>query len=98
MNFWRALQHGLSLDALPVATQDKQFIDEVISQSRKHHLDLPLLIFLEGLRPVSFIAASVLTGLEPFAELFFPQAAYQKFTSFVENRANLDTLIESLKQ
>jgi len=96
--FWNAIRHGLALDEAEKPREDELlFIDKIATEAKHHHLAFPLLIFVEGLRPAAILTASLLKGLEPFAELFFPQETYAKLVDFVAKRSNLDLLIDKLE-
>lgn len=98
-SFWerfkKEAQHGFSLPER-IKPEEEKFISEIVSRSEKYGLNVPLMIFLEGLTPLYRVTASLLTGLEPFAEFFFPLAPYRKLIGFLENRENLEKLKNKL--
>ncbi len=98
-SFWertkREIQNGFSLPE-KTKPEEEKFISEIVSRAEKYGLNVPLMIFLEGLTPLYRVTASLLKGLEPFADFFFPLESYQKLINFLENRENLEKLKNKL--
>jgi hypothetical protein len=90
------LKNGLAIEKKTPDPVELVFIQKVVEKAKTLHLSVPLAIFLEGFRPLSGIAVNVLIGFEPFAEFFFPLNDYRRLISFLENRENLDRIIENL--
>ncbi len=89
-------RHGFAIQEEKTTPDEHCFIDQVAEKAKRYHLTFPLLAFVEGLRPASYLASSLLTGLEPFAELFFPTDTYKKLVTFVGKRKSLEQLVEKL--
>lgn len=91
-----ALHHGFSMEQPEVSSEEKELAAGISKEAKKHHLEFPVLIFLEGIRPAAFLASSLLTGLEPFAELFLRKSACRKLISLIGNKHFIDSVVNDL--
>lgn len=55
-------------------------------------------VFLESLKPLSFIGSSILVFGRPVMSVFFDGTAYDRFIAFMEDRNNIDRLVDRIEQ
>jgi hypothetical protein len=60
-------------------------------------LAVPAVFFLESTKPLSFVGIQVLVFLEPFVSAFLSVRNYQRFARLMEDRRNLETLIQKVE-
>lgn len=56
------------------------------------------IVFLESLKPLSFIGSSILVFTRPIASVFFDTGTYDRFVALVEDRRNIDILVDRIEQ
>ncbi len=56
------------------------------------------IVFLESLKPLSFIGSSILVFGRPIASVFFNGEAYDRFIALMEDRRNIDHLVDRIEQ
>ena len=60
-------------------------------------LETPAILFLESVRPLSFVGAQGLYFLEPFARTIFDVTEYQRLARLLERRSNLEVLVRAVE-
>ncbi len=56
------------------------------------------MVFLESLKPLSFIGSSILVFGRPIMSVFFDADAYDRFIALMEDRNNIDRLVDRIEQ
>lgn len=76
--------------------------DAYIAQLARRAVEMGLgplaIVILEGLRPLTFVGASLMVFMEPFAEVFVPPERYRRFVELLEDRRNVERLIEHIER
>jgi len=76
--------------------------DDLIEKIAKRILDLkleiPAILLLESIKPVSFITSQFFVFLEPFITSIFSFKNYQRFYKMLEDRENIEKIIEELEK
>lgn len=82
-----------------MSTLDEQqdVLARVAEQIKKRGLVTPALFALESSRPFSFIASQALVVFGPLIQAILSITDFEIFCDALENRANLDWLIERLE-
>ena len=60
-------------------------------------LGVPAVFLLESSKPLSFVGSQVLIFLQPFVEAFLTIRSYQRFAHLMEDRKNLELLIQRIE-
>ena len=60
-------------------------------------LETPAVLFLETMRPLSFVGAQGLYFLEPFARAIFDVTEYERLARLLERRSNLELLVRAIE-
>jgi hypothetical protein len=87
-------------DNLPVSSGEKNY-DEIIERIAKRivnlKLEIPFIVAFESLKPLSFIASSILVALEPILQPIFSFKDYKLFYEMLEDRKNIEKLIQKIE-
>ncbi len=79
-------------------TEYDAYIRELARRAVEMGLGPLAIVILEGLRPLTFVGASLMVFLEPFAEVFVPPERYRRFIGLLEDRRNVERLIEEIER
>jgi hypothetical protein len=63
----------------------------------ERRLETPAILFLESVRPLSFVGAQGLYFLEPFARAIFDVTEYERLARLLERRSNLELLVRAVE-
>ena len=63
----------------------------------RRRLETPAVLFLESVRPLSFIGAQGMYFLEPFARAIFDVTEYERLARLLERRSNLELLVRAIE-
>jgi hypothetical protein len=77
---------------------DEALLTGIASRIVKMGLAVPAVFFLESSKPLSFIGSQALVFLEPFVKAFLNLKSYDRFTALMEDRKNVERLIQRVEQ
>jgi len=60
-------------------------------------LETPAILFLESVRPLSFVGAQGMYFLEPFARAIFDITEYERLARLLERRPNIEVLVRAIE-
>ena len=63
----------------------------------QRRLETPAVLFLESIRPLSFVGAQGMHFLEPFARAVFDVKEYERLARLLERRSNLELLVRAIE-
>jgi hypothetical protein len=86
----------MSEDAL--TAEDQALLDRLAAWVTERRLETPAVLFLESVRPMSFVGAQAMHFLEPFARAVFNAADYERLARLLERRSNLELLVRAIEQ
>jgi hypothetical protein len=87
------LKHAFAIDPPGPLVPDEaqaQLVDRICREIVRRRLTTPAMMALEMGRPLNFLSAQVLTFFQPFLTVVGDASAYERFTSFLEQRGALD--------
>jgi hypothetical protein len=95
-------EHAFSLDggAEPLSEADTALLERVCKGVVARGLSMPALMFLESVRPLSFIGGQVLVFFQPMLEMFLKAAEIERAARLLERRDVLEMMavrIEALE-
>jgi hypothetical protein len=76
---------------------DEDLLNAVAQRIVRMGMAVPAVFFIESTKPLSFVGSQVLVFLEPFVSAFLTIRNYQRFTRLMEDRKNLETLIQRIE-
>jgi len=88
---WRAIE-----EVDPDAVEDLK--RRIVARVGRWEMDVPALVFLEATKPLSFIGSQALVVAEPLVSAVLHVPDYYTFRKMLENRANVEDLIERLEE
>jgi len=97
---------GASLAALlaaagaPPATlgaDDDALLGEIALLVRRRGLETPAVLWLESLRPLSFLGAQAMHFLAPFVQAFVPADRFRRLAIVLEERGNMERLVRLIE-
>ena len=76
-------------------------LEKLAKRIGQYRMALPAIIFLESIKPLSFVASQAMVFFKPFISAFFNTKEYDLLASMLEDRNTVDILlgrIEALEQ
>ncbi|MEO0231790.1 MAG: hypothetical protein ABIM49_06365 [candidate division WOR-3 bacterium] len=73
-------------------------IERIVKRILELKLEVPAILLLESLKPISFITSQFFVFLEPFVNSIFSFKNYQRFYKMLEDRENIEKIIEELEK
>lgn len=89
---------------------DKKEIEEVLSPKQEEILDkiskkvvqwkmaVPAIMFLESVKPLSYLGSQVMVFFEPFVHALFNLPEYSEFQQMMERRENVERLLQRIEK
>ncbi len=87
------LKHAFAVDPPGPAQPDDaqaEIVERVCTEIVRRGLVTPAMMALEMGRPLNHLSAQVLTFFQPFIAIVGDASAYERFTSFLEQRGSID--------
>ena len=81
----------------PLSPEDQALIDRMAEWIAARSLETPAVLFLESLRPLSFVGSQALIFLGPFAHVLFRTPDYDRLARLLERRENLELLVRAVE-
>lgn len=76
--------------------------DDLVERIAQRVVDMGMgmisIAFLESLKPLSFVGSSILVFARPIFNVFFDGVGYDRFIELVEDRRNIDHLVDRIEQ
>ena len=86
----------LLAEAAETAT-DAELLDAVAHRVVRMRMSVPAVFFLESIKPMSYVGSQALVFFEPFVQTLFTVRSYQRFAALLEDRENLERLIQRIE-
>jgi hypothetical protein len=74
------------------ARGDEALLHAVAVRVARLHMEVPAVLFLESVKPLSFVGSQAMVFFQPFALALFPWTQYERFTQLLSERENLERL------
>lgn len=102
MKRWRAiLAHAFAVEkpgpAKPTS-EEAAVIDRVLREVVRRGMTMPASIFLESVRPMTYLGSQAMHFFGPFMSVLVEPTAYRSFSSFLERRGAVDYLITRMEE
>jgi hypothetical protein len=82
----------MASEALPLAAEDLALLQRVAARVVEMRLEVPAILMLESVRPLSFVASQAMIFFQPLVQALLHFSDYQRFAALVERRDALETL------
>jgi hypothetical protein len=93
----KGLHQFLKEDLKGDLKDDDAILDTVATKITRRGLGVAAIFFLESSKPLSFLGSQVLVFFEPFVKTFFEVKNYERFCLLLENRENVEKLIQKIE-
>lgn len=77
----------------PLAAEDLALLGRVAARVVELHLEVPAILTLESVRPLSFVASQAMIFFQPLVQALLRFSDYQRFAALAERRDALEALI-----
>ena len=98
--FMEAFSHAFSTDegGKKLDEQDLALVKKLADFVIKRGMAEPALIFLESVKPLSFIGSQAMVFFRPILTTFFSPKDYERLSRILEKRKSIDILIEEIRK
>jgi hypothetical protein len=76
----------------------RDLIEKVAKKVVEWRLSVPAIVVLESAKPLSFVASQVMVFFEPIVQSLFNIKDYERFYEMLEDRRNLELLIQEIER
>ena len=80
-----------------LSEEELAVLEKLAKKISRHGMALPAIIFLESVKPLSFVAGQVMVFFKPFISAFFNTKEYDLFTTMLEDRNTVDILLSRIE-
>lgn len=78
--------------------QDRALVEKLADFVIKRGMGEPAIIFLESMKPLSFVGSQAMVFFRPILTTFFSPKDYERLSRILEKRECIDILIEEIKE
>ncbi|MDD5582755.1 MAG: hypothetical protein PHS99_06050 [Candidatus Marinimicrobia bacterium] len=75
----------------------QEIIDKLAHAIVRRGMSVPAVFFMQTFKPMNFIGSQVIVFFGPILESLFPRAEIYEFADFMEERENMELLIERIE-
>lgn len=81
-----------------MAEVEDELVERIAQRVVGMGMGMMAIVFLESLKPLSFVGSSILVFARPIFNVFFDVVGYDRFIELVEDRRNIDHLVDRIEQ
>lgn len=78
--------------------EKNRFIEKLADEIVIRRLGIPAIIFLESIKPLSFVGSQIMIMLNPFVQAIFNTKNYWMVSLLFEKRENVECLIKQIER
>ena len=82
----------MASETRPLAAEDLALLERVAARVVELHLEVPAILTLESVRPLSLIASQAMIFFQPLVQALLRFGDYQRFAGLAERRDALEAL------
>jgi hypothetical protein len=82
----------MASEAPPLAAEDLALLERVAGRVVELRLEVPAILTLESVRPLSFVASQAMIFFQPLVQALLRWTDYQRFAALAERREALEAL------
>lgn len=75
-----------------------ELIEKIAIRVVEWRMTIPAIVILETGKPLSFVASQVMVFFEPIVQSLFSFKAYREFYEMLEDRENIERLIQAIER
>ncbi len=76
----------------------KELLAKIANQVVKRKLTVPAIMFLESVKPLTFIGSQALIFFQPIVQAFLNRKEYDEFAVLMEDRENVELLLQEIER
>ena len=76
----------------------KELLAMIANQVVKRKLTVPAIMFLESVKPLTFIGSQALIFFQPIVQAFLNRKEYDEFAVLMEDRENVELLLQEIER
>jgi len=78
--------------------EDDRLFDRIAEATVRYRMTVPAILFLESVKPLSFVGSQALYFFEPMVRAIFTIPDYERFAALMERRENFEALLVAIEQ
>lgn len=98
--FWGKLRHAFAIDpeAETISAEEEVLLAKVAGGVVRRRIEVPAEMFLESVRPLSFLGSQALVFLQPILAMVLQPTEIDKFARLLEKRSALSRLVSLIEE
>jgi hypothetical protein len=76
----------------------KELLARIANQVVKRKLTVPAIMFIESVKPLSFVGSQALIFMQPIVQAFLNRKEYDEFAVLMEDRENVELLLQEIER
>jgi hypothetical protein len=77
---------------------DVKLFERIADLVIRYRMTVPAILFLESVKPLSFIGSQAMYFFEPMVRALFTVPEYERFAALVERRENMEALLVAIER
>ncbi len=94
---WLKKAFSIERKGSTLTPKQEELLDKLAKKIAKWQMGVPAIMFLESIKPLSFIGSQVLVFLDPLVKSVFTSSDYDEYTKLMEDRGNVELLIRKIE-
>jgi hypothetical protein len=78
--------------------EDERLLDRLAEFAVARRMTVPAILFLESVKPLSFLGSQALYFFEPMVRALFTVPEYERFAALMERRENIEVLLVKIEE
>lgn len=78
--------------------KQEEILDKISKKVVQWKMAVPAIIFLESVKPLSYLGSQVMVFFEPFVHALFNFPEYSEFQQMMERRENVERLLQRIEK
>jgi hypothetical protein len=80
-----------------LSPEDERLLDRLAEFAVSRRMTVPAILFLESVKPLSFLGSQALYFFEPMVRALFTVPEYERFAALMERRENIEVLLVKIE-
>ncbi len=95
----QSLRHAFSMESPlgPLTEADRELLRTLAVAIARRRMVTPAVLFLESLRPLSYMGSQAMGFLKPFLTPFFNPERYERLADILERREGIEALVQAIE-
>ena len=81
-----------------LSPEDERLLDRLSEFVVTRRMTVPAILFLESIKPLSFLGSQALYFFEPMVRALFTIPEYERFAALLERRENIEVLLVKIEE